>query len=218
MRSISVLACVLAVVGAAASGDEAIRVGNGLAAPRLLKQARPDYPAQYNSNPMSALVFLDCVIAPDGTVAGGNILRGQLGFNEEAARAVRQWTYSPTYQDGKPVAVVLTVAVAFNVAGSESSYQMLHAALGDENEHVRERAAAMLGDEKRQTKEAAQLLAAALTDSSSRVRRAAAEALGVIGKKAKDALPALQRSMEDSDEHVRTASAAAIQKIGQASR
>jgi outer membrane biosynthesis protein TonB len=43
-------------------------------------------------------------------------MRGlRLGLDEAALAAVRQWKYTPTYYSGRPVDVILTVTVVFEL-------------------------------------------------------------------------------------------------------
>lgn len=191
-----------------------LRVGRDVPEPTKVHSVLPRYPSELVSSPVSALVFLDCSVGPDGKIFRISILRGAAGFNEAAVVAVRDWVYAPTIRDGKPVAVQMMITIGFHVSGAPTTphKKLLEGALRDEHEQVRIAAATMANGEQNR-KHAPKLLADALADGSVNVRLAAAESLGKIGPKAKDALPALQKALNDPEEGVRNAAREAIGKI-----
>ncbi len=78
----------------------------------------PDYPELARQARLEGNVILQVVIQKDGSVSEPQLLRvdkANLGFEEAAISAVTQWRYEPAMQNGKPVAVYLTVKVEFSL-------------------------------------------------------------------------------------------------------
>ena len=99
------------------SGPLLAGVGD-VANPVLIEASRvqPEYPELARVARVEGHVILQVLIEPDGSVGDVEVLRcnrPNLGFEESAARAVRRWRYEPALQNGKPVAVYLTVFVEF---------------------------------------------------------------------------------------------------------
>jgi protein TonB len=64
---------------------------------------------------VQGVVIIEAVIGADGKVADAKILRSVAQLDEAALAAVRQWEFSPTLLNGKPVPVVMTVTVNFKL-------------------------------------------------------------------------------------------------------
>jgi TonB family protein len=65
---------------------------------------------------MEGFVILQAVIDKQGNVKDVEVLRGLgLGLDVAAIDAVKQWKYTPTYYNGRPVEVILTVNVVFQL-------------------------------------------------------------------------------------------------------
>ena len=62
-------------------------------------------------------VSLDALIARDGTVTSVSVLSAQVHpqLAAAAADAVRQWRFSPTLLNGRPVEVMMTVTIDFSL-------------------------------------------------------------------------------------------------------
>ncbi len=79
---------------------------------------QPEYPELARQARLEGNVLMQVVIEKDGTVSEPKILRvdkPNLGFEAAAQEAVLQWRYEPAKQNGKPVAVFLTVNVQFSL-------------------------------------------------------------------------------------------------------
>lgn len=93
-----------------------IRVGGDIQAPERLVYIAPDYPELARRARLGGVVVLEATIDRDGNVTNVNILRGLgLGLDEAAVNAVSQWQYTPTFYNGRPVEVLLTVTVQFQL-------------------------------------------------------------------------------------------------------
>jgi protein TonB len=60
-------------------------------------------------------VRLKAIIARDGSVQALKVISGEPVLANAAVEAVRKWRYRPTVMEGKPVAVVTTVTVEFQL-------------------------------------------------------------------------------------------------------
>jgi protein TonB len=98
----------------APSGPTVMRAGIGMKPPRKIKDVKPVYPP--GALPMHAqgAVLIDAIIGTDGRVQDVRLLHSVVALLDEAALdAVRRWEYEPTFLNGVPVAVVMTVVVNF---------------------------------------------------------------------------------------------------------
>ena len=98
-------------------GAKPIRVGGNIRAPRKELDVKPTYPASMREAGREGVVPLEALIGIDGTVTSVRVLSAQVhpDFAIAAADAVRQWVFTPTLLNGKPVEVVMTVSVTFNL-------------------------------------------------------------------------------------------------------
>jgi protein TonB len=92
-----------------------VRVGGAIRAPQKTVHVAPDYPAIARASRVEGVVILEAVIAEDGTVRDVRVLRSRPLLDDAAIDAVRQWRFTPTLLNGEPVAVVMTVTVAFSL-------------------------------------------------------------------------------------------------------
>jgi protein TonB len=75
----------------------------------------PVYPGIARSARVSGVVILETTIAEDGSVRDVRVLRSVPLLDQAAVDAVRQWRFTPTLLNGRPVAVLMTVTVAFRM-------------------------------------------------------------------------------------------------------
>jgi TonB family protein len=97
-------------------GDGPVRVGDSIKEPRKIRNATPVYPAQARGLGIQGTVTLDCVISPRGDVTDVRVVRSIPMLDAAAVEAVRQWRYTPTFVDGEPVRVIMTVTVNFTIS------------------------------------------------------------------------------------------------------
>jgi TonB family protein len=102
-------------------GAKPIRVGGNIRAPRKEVDVKPTYPASMREAGREGVVPLEALIGIDGTVTSVRVLSAQVhpDFAIAAADAVRQWIFTPTLLNGKPVEVVMTVSVQFNLSDQD---------------------------------------------------------------------------------------------------
>jgi protein TonB len=63
-------------------------------------------------------VLLDCVVMPDGSVGRVSVVRSldsTFGLDQEAIKAAKQWRFRPGTRLGEPVAVLVTIELAFTL-------------------------------------------------------------------------------------------------------
>jgi TonB family protein len=100
------------------TGGGVYQIGNGVTAPVLLYEAKPQYTAEAMRAKIQGEVWVSAVVLPDGTTTEIRIQRSLdavFGLDQEAIKAVRQWRFRPGMRFGQPVPVIITVAVSFNL-------------------------------------------------------------------------------------------------------
>ena len=94
-----------------------VRVGGNIRVPRKLQDVKPVYPDSMRAAGREGMVSIDAIIGEDGSVSSVRVLSGDVhpDFAIAASDAVRQWKFSPTLLNGRPIEVVMTVKVGFNL-------------------------------------------------------------------------------------------------------
>ncbi len=82
---------------------------------KLVHSVRPVYPDVARQAGIEGTVRLKAIIARDGSVQALKVISGEPALANAAVEAVRKWRYRPTVMEGKPVAVVTTVTVEFQL-------------------------------------------------------------------------------------------------------
>jgi len=97
-------------------GKGAYRVGGNISAPALISRSMPGYTPEARRAKRQGTVVLSVVVDPHGDVSEMRVVRGLgYGLNEKAVEAVRAWKFKPGTRDGVPVAVLITIEVAFRL-------------------------------------------------------------------------------------------------------
>jgi protein TonB len=92
------------------------RPGDGVLMPVPLQQPRPNYTVPAMRAKTSGEVILEAVVEANGTVSSLKVLKGlPFGLNEEAMKAARQWLFKPAMAEGKPVPIIVTIVLEFNL-------------------------------------------------------------------------------------------------------
>jgi periplasmic protein TonB len=92
-----------------------IRVGGNVTPPKKIHDVAPIYPAFAQAAHVSGMVIIEATIGPNGDVLDAKVLRSIPLLDASALDAVRRWRYTSTLLNGKPVAVVMTVTVTFQL-------------------------------------------------------------------------------------------------------
>jgi TonB family protein len=83
----------------------------------------PTFPELAKVARLDGQVMLQAIVRKDGSVTDPAVIRSSrpnLGFEEAAIEAVRQWRYQPALQDGTPVDVYITIEVDFEMPGMKN--------------------------------------------------------------------------------------------------
>ena len=99
-------------------GGGAYDIGNGVAAPRVVKEVKPAYTAEAMRAKVQGVVWLRCIVLPDGSVGRVEVVRSldsTFGLDQEAVKAARQWRFMPGTRLGEPVAVRVTIELTFTL-------------------------------------------------------------------------------------------------------
>jgi TonB family protein len=90
----------------------------GVTAPRVLHQVTAQYTADAMRAKIEGSVILDAVVGADGHVGAIHVahsLDALYGLDEQAVRALEQWTFTPGMKDGVDVPVAITVELTFHI-------------------------------------------------------------------------------------------------------
>jgi protein TonB len=121
MAFVVAVGCALGVMAATAASQDATGVytpGQGVVAPKVLKDVPPKYTAEARAAGIQGTVKLDAVVLTDGTVGEVRVTQSLdtvYGLDEQAVKAVKQWVFDPGKKDGKPVPVRVDVEVTFTL-------------------------------------------------------------------------------------------------------
>ncbi len=92
-----------------------VRVDADTQQQKLIHSARPVYPDVARQAGIEGTVRMKAIIAKDGSVQALKVISGEPVLANAAVEAVRKWRYRPTVMEGKPVTVVTTVTVEFQL-------------------------------------------------------------------------------------------------------
>jgi periplasmic protein TonB len=109
--------CLLAEPGTATAqvgGGIVYEIGQGVSAPVVVKEVKPQYSAEAMKAKIQGVVVVECVVMPDGVPSAVRVVRSlDPALDLEATKAVRQWRFKPGMKDGKPVPVLVTIELTF---------------------------------------------------------------------------------------------------------
>jgi TonB family protein len=123
--------CMLALVAVVSfagmrQSQELRKVSNEEATERLTKRVPPQYPPLALTAHIQGSVAIEITITETGSVENMRALSGHPILVQSAMDAVRQWEFDPFKEDGKPVAVLASIKVDFQLGpGAEHRGQYL---------------------------------------------------------------------------------------------
>jgi len=98
------------------TGGGVFRVGNGVAAPKLIYDPEPEYSEEARKAKYQGTCVLSVIVGPDGMAHDIKVTNTLgLGLDEKAIEAVRKWRFDPATKDGKAVNVLISVQVNFRL-------------------------------------------------------------------------------------------------------
>ena len=93
----------------------------GIQQPRLVREVTPQYTAAAMRAQIEGNVLLEAVVLLNGMVGDIRILHSldsRHGLDEQALKALKDWRFRPGTLQGKPVPVIVTIAITFTPRGS----------------------------------------------------------------------------------------------------
>jgi len=98
-----------------AAPKETLRVGGNVKPPRKLFAPAPNYPPLARSARIHGDVAIEAVIDEHGNIVNARAVSGPGLLIPEALRTVMLWKYEPTYLNGVPYPVTMTVTMTFSL-------------------------------------------------------------------------------------------------------
>jgi protein TonB len=96
--------------------DPVYKPGDGVSAPVLVKEVKPQYTAKAKDAKIQGTVVLECVVETDGRVGDVKVTKAlDEDLDLEAVKAARQWRFEPGKKDGKAVRVRITLEMTFTL-------------------------------------------------------------------------------------------------------
>lgn len=96
--------------------DGLYQVGGGVTSPTVLSRVEPEYSEEARKARYEGTVLLEAIIRKDGRIDTIRLLRSLgFGLDQNAIDALKRWRFHPGTKNGKPVDVMLNIAVSFNL-------------------------------------------------------------------------------------------------------
>lgn len=98
------------------TASQRMKVGGHVTAAKLVRQAKPVYPAELQQLGVQGSVIMTAIISKDGSVLNPkvrNTVDSRLA--QAALDAVRQWVYQPALLNGEPIETVTTITLDFQL-------------------------------------------------------------------------------------------------------
>ncbi|MGE3275353.1 MAG: energy transducer TonB [Vicinamibacterales bacterium] len=111
-----VLVMSLGGLAGAAAQDTVYDIGTGVTAPKVVREVRPDYPADAKADKVVGRVTLTTVVGADGVpgrIAVEQALDDRL--DRAAIAALEQWRFEPGRRAGEAVPVRVTIDFTFTL-------------------------------------------------------------------------------------------------------
>jgi TonB family protein len=91
--------------------------GGSIRPPHRKNEVYPEYPPHLRAAGVEAVVRLEGVVGPDGTVPWLRALHSNVhpDFVKASMDCVKQWRYEPTRLNGTPIGVYMTVTFNFRL-------------------------------------------------------------------------------------------------------
>lgn len=86
--------------------------------PRLKHEVKAEYTQAAKDAGIQGTVVLDAEVLADGTIGDVKVkqsLDAKYGLDDQAVKAIKQWTFEPGTKDGKPVPVRVDIEITFTL-------------------------------------------------------------------------------------------------------
>ena len=101
---------------AQSAGDQVYKPGEGVTAPTVVKDVKPNYTPDAMRRRVQGLVGMSCVVKADGNVGDCTVTRPlDAALDQEAVRVAKLWQFKPGMKDGQPVAVEVSIEMSFTL-------------------------------------------------------------------------------------------------------
>jgi protein TonB len=100
------------------TGGDSYGIGNGVVAPRLIREIKPGYTPEAMRARIQGMVTLQAVVLPDGSVGTARIIRSldsTFGLDQEAVKTVKLWRFAPGTRAGRAVPVLVVIELSFTL-------------------------------------------------------------------------------------------------------
>jgi protein TonB len=100
------------------NAQQVYKPGNGVSLPTVVTQVQPQYTPEAVAQRIEGVVVLSAVVLSDGNVGDVTVtqsLDNVLGLDQQAVKAMKQWTFKPGMKDGRPVAVSVDIRMKFTL-------------------------------------------------------------------------------------------------------
>lgn len=101
---------------AAVASNGPLHIGGNVKSPRAISTPQPKYPMLALQARIEGDVQIDAVIDKDGNVVQERAMNGPPLLISAAVEAVKHWKYQPTYLNGEPWPIELTINVTFSLS------------------------------------------------------------------------------------------------------
>src|SRR5262249_31867068 len=99
-----------------ARSPERIPIGGNVQVARLIRQPRPVYPQELKDKGIAGVVKINAIISKTGDILNPVVINTvDPALAQAALDAVRQWQYTPTLLNGRPVEVTTTIDITFDL-------------------------------------------------------------------------------------------------------
>ena len=119
MRTIfTAVALAAALAVSAAAQSQTYKIGqDGVKAPVIIKEVKPQYTESAKARGVQGSVEVLAIVKSDGTVADDVRVTKSLDpeLDEQAIIATKQWRFRPGTKDGKPVDVEVNIELTFTL-------------------------------------------------------------------------------------------------------
>lgn len=98
--------------------QEPVRPGNGVQLPRVVREVKPEYTPEALEAKIQGGVIMSVVVEPDGSVGRVAVVQSldrTYGLDDQALKAMKQWSFEPGRKDGETVPVEVKVEMTFTL-------------------------------------------------------------------------------------------------------